>query len=35
MEKEIKSNTSGFINEINAENIGYASMLLGAGRQKE
>lgn len=33
--KEIKSNISGFINEINAENIGYASMLLGAGRQKK
>ncbi|OUA56162.1 pyrimidine-nucleoside phosphorylase [Bacillus thuringiensis] len=33
--KEIIANTSGFINEINAKNIGSAAMLLGAGRERK
>jgi len=30
---EIKSTTEGFVNTINAEEIGIAAMLLGAGRK--
>lgn len=32
---EIKSDTDGYISQINAENIGIAAMLLGAGRRKK
>ena len=30
---EIKAQSSGYVNEINAEKIGNAAMLLGAGRK--
>lgn len=32
---EVKATQAGFINEIQAENIGIAAMLLGAGRAKK
>ncbi|OAS22908.1 pyrimidine-nucleoside phosphorylase [Paenibacillus oryzisoli] len=32
---EVKSQQAGFINEIQAENIGIAAMVLGAGRAKK
>jgi len=32
---EIKSDMDGYINSINAENIGVAAMLLGAGRRRK
>ncbi|MDR6549399.1 pyrimidine-nucleoside phosphorylase [Paenibacillus qinlingensis] len=32
---EVKAQQAGFINEIQAENIGIAAMLLGAGRAKK
>jgi len=30
---EVKSSTAGYINSVNAEDIGVSAMLLGAGRK--